>query len=385
MTQHTDTPYSDTLELCKEFVRLPSVTPHDAGCQALLRQRLERIGFQFESLVFDDVTNCWARRGDTGPVLAFAGHTDVVPTGPLEKWDYPPFEPTIIGDTLYGRGTADMKGSLAAFVTACERFVAENPNHKGSIAFLITSDEEGPAHNGTVKVVETLEARNEKIDWCLIGEPSSTHKVGDVIKNGRRGSLHGKLLVKGTQGHVAYPHLADNPIHRAVPALAELSTEIWDNGNEFFPATSFQITNIQSGTGATNVIPGEKHVLFNFRFSTEVTVEQLKSRVLAILDKHHLQYDLAWEVSGYPFLTAAGPLVEASVSAIREVTGLDTELSTSGGTSDGRFIAPTGAQVVELGPVNATIHKVNENTSIKDLDALSCIYERILDKLLGNG
>ena len=307
----------------------------------------------------------------------------MVPTGPVENWDYPPFDPTIIGDMLYGRGAADMKGSIAAFVTACERFIEDNPSHTGSIAFLITSDEEGPAKNGTVKVVETLEARGEKIDWCLIGEPSSTKTLGDVIKNGRRGSLHGDLIVKGTQGHVAYPHLAENPVHTAIPALLDLSTEVWDEGNEFFPATSFQITNLKAGTGATNVIPGEKEIIFNFRFSTELTVDMIKERVHAILDKHNFNYELEWNLSGLPFLTAAGPLVDASVAAIRDVTGVDTELSTSGGTSDGRFIAPTGTQVLELGPLNATIHKVNECVSVSDLDTLSTIYEGILERLLG--
>ena len=372
-----------TIKLAQELISKPSVTPNDEGCQALICDRLEKMGFTIEKLQFEEVVNFWARRGSEGPVLAFAGHTDVVPTGPEEKWDYPPFEPSIVGDMLYGRGTADMKGSIAAFITACERFINDNPSHTGSIAFLITSDEEGPAHNGTVKVIETLESRGEKIDWCLIGEPSSTKTVGDTIKNGRRGSLHGDLIIKGTQGHVAYPHLAENPIHVAIPALLELSTEVWDEGNEFFPATSFQITNMKSGTGATNVIPGEKEVIFNFRFSTELTVEQIQKRVHAILDKHNFKYSLEWNLSGLPFLTSAGPLVDASVSAIREITGTDTELSTSGGTSDGRFIAPTGAQVVELGPLNATIHKVNECVSVSDLNTLSTIYERILLKLLG--
>lgn len=376
--------YTPTIELAKELISKNSVTPEDAGCQALLCERLEKLGFVIEILQFEEVLNFWARRGTEGPVLAFAGHTDVVPTGPVENWDYPPFEPTIIGDMLYGRGAADMKGSIAAFVTACERFINDNPNHTGSIAFLITSDEEGPAKNGTVKVVETLEARGEKIDWCLIGEPSSTKTLGDVIKNGRRGSLHGDLIVKGTQGHVAYPHLADNPVHTAIPALLDLSTEVWDEGNEFFPATSFQITNLKAGTGATNVIPGEKEIIFNFRFSTELTVDMIKERVHAILDKHNFNYELEWNLSGLPFLTAAGPLVDASVAAIREVTGIDTELSTSGGTSDGRFIAPTGTQVLELGPLNATIHKVNECVSVSDLDTLSTIYEGILERLLGH-
>ena len=375
--------YTPTIELAKELISKNSVTPEDAGCQALICERLEKLGFVIETLQFEDVLNFWARRGTEGPVLAFAGHTDVVPTGPVENWDYPPFEPTIIGDMLYGRGAADMKGSIAAFITACERFIADNPNHTGSIAFLITSDEEGPAKNGTVKVVETLENRGEKIDWCLIGEPSSTKTLGDVIKNGRRGSLHGDLIVKGTQGHVAYPHLAENPVHTAIPALLDLSTEVWDEGNEFFPATSFQITNLKAGTGATNVIPGEKEIIFNFRFSTELTVDMIKERVHAILDKHNFNYELEWNLSGLPFLTAAGPLVDASVAAIRDVTGVDTELSTSGGTSDGRFIAPTGTQVLELGPLNATIHKVNECVSVSDLDTLSTIYEGILERLLG--
>jgi len=375
--------YTPTIELAKELISKNSVTPEDAGCQALICERLEKLGFVIETLQFEDVLNFWARRGTEGPVLAFAGHTDVVPTGPVENWDYPPFEPTIIGDMLYGRGAADMKGSIAAFVTACERFIEDNPSHTGSIAFLITSDEEGPAKNGTVKVVETLEARGEKIDWCLIGEPSSTKTLGDVIKNGRRGSLHGDLIVKGTQGHVAYPHLAENPVHTAIPALLDLSTEEWDEGNEFFPATSFQITNLKAGTGATNVIPGEKEIIFNFRFSTELTVDMIKERVHAILDKHNFNYELEWNLSGLPFLTAAGPLVDASVAAIRDVTGVDTELSTSGGTSDGRFIAPTGTQVLELGPLNATIHKVNECVSVSDLDTLSTIYEGILERLLG--
>lgn len=376
--------YTPTIELAKELISKNSVTPEDAGCQALICERLEKLGFVIETLQFEEVLNFWARRGTEGPVLAFAGHTDVVPTGPVENWDYPPFEPTIIDDMLYGRGAADMKGSIASFVTACERFINDNPNHTGSIAFLITSDEEGPAKNGTVKVVETLESRGEKIDWCLIGEPSSTKTLGDVIKNGRRGSLHGDLIVKGTQGHVAYPHLAENPVHTAIPALLELSTEVWDEGNEFFPATSFQITNLKAGTGATNVIPGEKEIIFNFRFSTELTVDMIKERVHAILDKHNFSYELEWNLSGLPFLTAAGPLVDASVAAIRDITGIDTELSTSGGTSDGRFIAPTGTQVLELGPLNATIHKVNECVSVSDLDTLSTIYEGILERLLGH-
>ena len=373
---------SPTLALTLDLIRCPSVTPVDANCQELMIQRLEKIGFVVERLRFGDVDNFWARRGSTAPVLAFAGHTDVVPTGTLSAWHNDPFAPEIRDGMLYGRGAADMKGSLAAMVVACENFVAQHPHHQGSIAFLITSDEEGVAKDGTVKVVEYLEARQEKMTWCLVGEPSSSKKLGDVIKNGRRGSLNGILKVIGIQGHVAYPQLADNPIHKAAPALAELAAEVWDNGNEFFPATSFQISNIHAGTGANNVIPADIEVVFNFRFSTEVTAEQLKARTEAILAKHGLKYDLAWSLSGQPFLTAKGELVAASVAAIKEVAGIDTELSTSGGTSDGRFIAPTGAQVLELGPINATIHKINECVNVADLDTLTQLYEGILVRLL---
>jgi succinyl-diaminopimelate desuccinylase len=373
---------SPTLALTLDLIRCPSVTPVDANCQELMIQRLETIGFHIERLRFGEVDNFWARRGTTEPVFAFAGHTDVVPTGTLSAWHSEPFQPEIRDGVLYGRGAADMKGSLAAMVVACEQFVAKHPNHRGSIAFLITSDEEGVATDGTVKVVEHLEARQEKMTWCLVGEPSSTTTIGDVIKNGRRGSLNAALTVIGVQGHVAYPQLADNPIHRIAPALAELTAEVWDNGNAFFPATSFQISNINSGTGATNVIPADVKVLFNFRFSTEVTAEQLKARSEAILQKHGLKYDIVWNLSGLPFLTAKGELVAASVAAIKEVVGIDTELSTSGGTSDGRFIAPTGAQVLELGPINATIHKINECVNAADLDTLTEIYEGILVRLL---
>ncbi|MDX1694780.1 MAG: succinyl-diaminopimelate desuccinylase [Ketobacteraceae bacterium] len=373
---------STTLNLAKDLMSRISVTPEDAGCQAIMIARLEDLGFQTEKLNFGEVENFWARRGTEGPVMTFAGHTDVVPTGPEENWDNPPFSPRVIDGMLHGRGAADMKGSLAAMITACERFVNKHPDHKGSIAFLITSDEEGPAVNGTVKVVKHLEDRNEKMDYCLVGEPSSTSAVGDVVKNGRRGSLGAVLRVKGVQGHVAYPHLARNPIHQAAPALAKLAAEHWDDGNEFFPPTSFQISNINAGTGATNVIPGEVEVVFNFRFSTESTAQGLKERTRAILDSFDLDYDIAWNLSGEPFLTARGELVEATVAAIKDVTGRETELSTAGGTSDGRFIAPTGAQVVELGPVNATIHKVNEHVSATDLDTLSDIYEGILERLL---
>ena len=377
-----------TLQLAIDLIRCRSVTPEDDGCQEMMIRRLEAIGFHIERLRFGEVDNFWAIRngaeGDSGPILAFAGHTDVVPTGPEAQWDNPPFEPRIINGMLHGRGAADMKGSLASMVIACENFVAKHPNHKGRIAFLITSDEEGPSINGTVKVVEWLEARNTKMTWCIVGEPSSTKTVGDVIKNGRRGSLGGVLTVKGIQGHVAYPHLADNPIHKLAPALAELAAQHWDSGNEFFPATSFQVSNINGGTGATNVIPGEVRVVFNFRFSTELTEQILRERTQAILDKHALKYDLQWTLSGQPFLTPRGDLVNAIIEAIQSETGLVAELSTSGGTSDGRFIAPTGAQVVELGPINATIHKVNECISADDLDKLTAIYEKTLDKLLAH-
>lgn len=373
-----------TLELAIDLIRCRSVTPEDDGAQTLMMNRLKAIGFEITPLRFGDVDNFWAIRGTEGPILALAGHTDVVPTGPEGNWSNPPFEPTIIDGMLHGRGAADMKGSLAAMVIACENFVAEHPNHNARIAFLITSDEEGPSVNGTVKVVEWLEANNTKMRWCIVGEPSSTTLVGDVIKNGRRGSLGGILKVKGIQGHVAYPHLADNPIHRLAPALAELTAAHWDNGNEFFPATSFQVSNINGGTGATNVIPGDVTVVFNFRFSTEVTDMELRARTEAIFDRHGLNYDLEWVLSGQPFLTGRGELVNAAVDAIRDITGRETELSTSGGTSDGRFIAPTGAQVVELGPINATIHKVNECISAEDLNTLTAIYQRTFEKLLLN-
>lgn len=380
----TDASKTNTIKLAQALVQQVSVTPEDGDCQAIIMKHLAPLGFAAETMIFDDVTNLWARKGTHSPLITFAGHTDVVPTGPLNDWTHPPFDGVIEGDILHGRGTADMKGSLAAFITACERFIAKHPNHKGSISYLITSDEEGPATNGTVKVIETLEARNEKIDWCLVGEPSSTNVLGDVIKNGRRGSLNARLIVQGKQGHVAYPHLANNPIHNATPALSELCAQEWDKGNDFFPATSFQITNIQAGTGATNVIPGTQEVLFNFRFSTEVTAEQLKERTHAILDKFQFDYDIEWNLSGQPFLTAAGSLVDAAVNAIQSVKGIQTELSTSGGTSDGRFIAPTGAQVLELGPLNASIHQINECVSISDLNSLSTIYEKMLVELLAS-
>jgi succinyl-diaminopimelate desuccinylase len=373
---------SPTLQLALDLIRCRSVTPADDGCQDMMIMRLEAIGFKTARLRFGDVDNFWAIRGDSGPILAFAGHTDVVPTGPEANWNNPPFEPKIIDGMLHGRGAADMKGSLASMVIACENFIAKHPDHQGRIAFLITSDEEGPSVNGTVKVVEWLEANNTKMTWCIVGEPSSSKQVGDVIKNGRRGSLGCVLKVKGIQGHVAYPQLADNPIHRVAPALAELAAEHWDNGNEFFPATTFQISNINGGTGATNVIPGDVEVVFNFRFSTELTEDILRARTEAIFAKHQLKYDIKWTLSGHPFLTPRGDLVNAAVAAIKAETGLDAELSTSGGTSDGRFIAPTGAQVVELGPINATIHQVNECISADDLNKLSRIYETTLVNLL---
>jgi len=374
---------SATFDLACDLISRPSVTPDDMGCQEVMIQRLEAIGFTIERLRFDDVDNFWARRGTEGPLFAFAGHTDVVPTGPKDQWHSDPFKPEVRDGLLYGRGAADMKGSLAAMVTACEQFIAEHADHKGSIAFLITSDEEGPSINGTVKVIEHLEARGEKIDWCLVGEPTSTDQVGDIIKNGRRGSLGCQLTVHGVQGHIAYPHLAKNPIHLFSPALTELAEIEWDQGNDYFPATSFQVSNINGGTGATNVIPGDLKVIFNFRFSTEVTEQQLREGVETILDKHQLNYTIDWTLSGSPFLTPPGTLVNATIVAIKNATGIDAELSTSGGTSDGRFIAPTGSQVIELGPLNDTIHKINECVNAKDLDKLSAIYEGILKKLLG--
>jgi len=376
------TELSPTLSLACDLISRNSTTPEDADCQQLMGERLAAVGFKLEQLNFGEVDNLWARRGDSGPVLCFAGHTDVVPTGPLEKWDQPPFEPVIRDGMLLGRGAADMKGSLAAMLVAAERFVAKHPTHKGSIAFLITSDEEGPATEGTVKVVETLVERGEKVDWCIVGEPSSTELVGDVVKNGRRGSLNARLVIKGKQGHVAYPHLARNPIHLAAPALAAPAAEMWDEGNDFFPPTSFQISNIHSGTGATNVVPGELEALINFRFSTESTVEGLQARVRALLDQHGLDYELHWTVSGLPFLTEPGALLNGVAAAIKQVTGRDTQPSTSGGTSDGRFIATMGTQVVELGPVNATIHQVNECIKASDLDILTDIYEATLERLL---
>ncbi|MGB5605174.1 MAG: succinyl-diaminopimelate desuccinylase [Gammaproteobacteria bacterium] len=373
---------STTLELAKQLVQRASVTPDDAGCQALLAARLQAAGFAIEHLRFGKVDNLWARRGTVAPLFVFAGHTDVVPPGPRDDWKTDPFEPVIKGKYLYGRGTADMKSSIAAMTTACERFVAEHADHDGSIAFLITSDEEGPSVDGTVKVIEHLQARKEHIDWCLVGEPSSSENTGDIIKNGRRGSLNGRLRVQGQQGHVAYPHLAVNPIHKVAPVLAELAAIEWDRGNDFFPPTTFQISNIHAGTGTENVIPDTVEIMFNLRFSTESTADSIRSRIEALLERHALDYAIDWKLSGMPFLTPAGKLVDAARDAIQAVTGITTQLSTSGGTSDGRFIAPTGAQVVELGPVNATIHKINECVKVADIDTLSSIYEEILHRLL---
>lgn len=376
---------SQTLELCKHLISLPSVTPDDAGCQQVMMQRLTAIGFECTPLRFGEVDNFWAERGSEGPILVFAGHTDVVPTGPESNWDSPPFEPTVVGDTLYGRGAADMKGSLAAMVVACEQFVAAHPDHDGRIGFLITSDEEGPAINGTVKVMQWLQDTQRSIDWCLVGEPSSSAKLGDVVKNGRRGSLGARLTIKGTQGHIAYPQLADNPIHRAMPALSRLCEQQWDAGNDFFPPTSLQLSNINSGTGATNVIPGELEVLFNFRFSTEVTEQQLRQRVHTLLDAEDIEYDIEWTLSGNPFLTPKGALVDAAVESIRTHLKVEPELSTGGGTSDGRFIAPYGVEVLELGPINASIHKLNEHVLWADLDRLTEVYQAILGRLLIKG
>jgi succinyl-diaminopimelate desuccinylase len=373
---------SRTLELAKALISRRSNTPDDAGCQDMMIARLEPLGFKIERMRFGNVDNFYARRGTSGPLLVFAGHTDVVPTGPVDQWHTPPFEPTIKDGMLYGRGAADMKTSCAAFITAIEDFVALHPDHKGSIGLLITSDEEGVAVDGTVKVVEALQARNELIDYCIVGEPTSNKVVGDMIKNGRRGSLSGKLIVKGIQGHIAYPHLVKNPIHMVAPAIKDLVEITWDNGNEYFPPTSWQISNMNGGTGATNVVPGEVEILFNFRFSTASTAESLKERVHAVLDKHALNYDLEWEYSGKPYLTPKGNLVEAISAAIEQSYGVTPELSTSGGTSDGRFIADICQQVIEFGPLNATIHKLNECVGVADIEPLKDTYRITLEKLL---
>lgn len=373
---------TNTLELLQDLIGRESVTPNDAGCQDVLAVRLKPLGFTEERLDFADTRNIWLRRGQAKPLFVFLGHTDVVPSGPLQNWESPPFEPSIRNGKLYGRGAADMKGGIAAFVTAVERFINAYPNHQGSIAVLMTSDEEGIATHGVVKVVEALEARNEKIDWCLVGEPSSDKLIGDVIRVGRRGSLCAKLTVAGIQGHVAYPELAENPIHTFAPALKELTEEVWDHGNRSFPPTSLQVSNIHSGTGAENIIPGSIEVLFNLRFCTELDEATIKRRTTDILDKYGLNYDLQWRLSGNPFLTEKGPLIDAAHEAIKKVTGYSPKDDTGGGTSDGRFIAPTGAEVIELGPINESIHKVNEHIALQDLETLSSIYENVLINLL---
>ena len=370
------------LALTQALIQRPSVTPDDADCQALLRERLVPLGFQCETLASGGVTNLWARRGSSGPVLVFAGHTDVVPTGPLEAWHTPPFTPTVKDGKLYGRGAADMKSSIAAFVVAVEEFVQARPEHTGSIAFLLTSDEEGPATDGTITVCQALQARGERLDYCIVGEPTSVQRLGDTLKNGRRGSLSGHLTVRGIQGHVAYPHLARNPVHQVAPALAELAQTRWDDGNEYFPATTFQISNIHAGTGATNVVPGTAEVQFNFRFSTASTAPGLQARVHEILDRHGLEYDLRWNLSGEPFLTPRGSLSDALVASVADETGVVAELSTTGGTSDGRFIAKICPQVIEFGPINATIHQVNEHIEVTTLIPLKNIYRRTLERLL---
>ena len=373
---------TDALELTRALIACPSVTPADAGCQALMTERLAASGFSIETLQFGSVTNLWARRGDAHPVLCFAGHTDVVPTGPLEEWRSDPFTPVIRDGVLYGRGAADMKSGLAAMVTATEEFVAAHPDHRGSIAFLITSDEEGPSVDGTKRVVEALKARGETIDWCIVGEPSSGQTVGDTIKIGRRGSLSGRLTVHGVQGHVAYPQLAENPVHTLAPALAELTARTWDAGDAFFQPTTFQISNLNAGTGAPNVIPGELKARFNLRYCPVQTVEALKRTVEDILARHGVRYTLEWYVSGEPFYTPPGELSQAAVDAITAVTGTAPQLSTGGGTSDGRFIAPLGAQVVELGVTNATIHKVNECVRVEEIGLLHRMYRGVLERLL---
>ncbi|MCX7210974.1 MAG: succinyl-diaminopimelate desuccinylase [Burkholderiales bacterium] len=373
---------SRTLALTEELITLSSVTPEDKGCQVRMAELLQPLGFNCETIQSGAVTNLWARRGTAQPLLVFAGHTDVVSTGPLEKWTSNPFKPTHRDGKLYGRGAADMKTSLAAMIVAVEEFVAAHPNHQGSIGFLITSDEEGPATDGTVVVCDQLKARGEQLDYCIVGEPTSVNKIGDMIKNGRRGTMSGKLTIKGVQGHIAYPHLAKNPIHLAMPALAELATIKWDEGNEYYLPTSWQMSNIHAGTGASNVIPGECIVDFNFRFSTASTVEGLQQGVRAILDKHGLQYELAWIVGGHPFLTPRGTLSQALSDAISAETGLTTELSTTGGTSDGRFIAKICPQVVEFGPTNASIHKIDEHIAVEEIDPLKNIYRRTLENLL---
>ena len=371
-----------TLALTRELIACASVTPEDAGCQSLMMARLQQAGFAIEPMRFGQVDNFWATRGASGPLLVFAGHTDVVPPGDTEQWESDPFVATEVGADLVGRGTADMKASLAAMVIACENFVSAHPDHTGRIGFLITSDEEGPAKDGTVRVMETLKARGEQIDWCVVGEPSSTLDLGDLVKNGRRGSLNARLLIHGKQGHIAYPHLADNPIHRAMPTLNALVAEPWDQGNDFFDPTSLQISTIRAGQGVTNVIPGSVEVLFNLRFSTEVTADEIRGRCEAILDQGGLNYDIEWSLSGEPFLTEPGALLNAVTGSIEAATGRVPAVSTGGGTSDGRFIAPSGAQVVEVGHVNETIHQINERVKLADIPRLTKIYEGILERLL---
>lgn len=375
---------NDTLELLKALIKCPSVTPDDAGCMDIIAERLTKSGFKAERMDFDDTQNIWLRRGEAKPLFVFLGHTDVVPPGPLDQWQTPPFEPALKDGKLYGRGTADMKGGIAAFITALERFVATHADHQGSIALMLTSDEEGPATNGVVKVMEVLQQRRIAIDWCLVGEPSSDKTTGDVVRVGRRGSLCAKLTVKGIQGHVAYPDKASNPIHAFVPALKELTEEVWDHGNAFFPPTSLQVSNINGGTGSENIIPGHLEVQFNLRFCTELNETIIKERTQAILDKYDFDYDLQWRLSGNPFLTAQGELIAAAHAAINQIIGTEPLDDTGGGTSDGRFVAPTGAQVIELGPRNETIHKINEYIEIDQLDTLSHLYEAILINLLVN-
>ncbi len=379
MTAHRDAP---EIELLATLVEKRSITPDDAGCQDLLIDRLEALGFTCETLIFGDTTNLWARRGNAAPVLCFAGHTDVVPPGNEDEWSSDPFEPTFKGELMYGRGTADMKAGLASMVVALEQFLADNPEPEGSLALLITSDEEGRARDGTLKVMETLQARGEHIDWCVLGEPSSEKSLGDLVRVGRRGSLSGMLTVKGVQGHVAYPQLADNPIRRFAPVLADLHSIEWDQGNKYFPPTSFQVVNIQSGIGAPNVTPAELSARFNFRYSTVWTHETLKARVHEVFDAHDIDYELHWHLSGEPFLTEPGRLIDAVVEAVQESTGKPPELSTGGGTSDGRFISPAGTDVVELGPVNASIHKIDEHVSVSDVVELTKMYRRICELLL---
>jgi succinyl-diaminopimelate desuccinylase len=373
---------SPVLDLTAALMRRPSVSPEDHGCIDLIVSKLAPLGFNNERLPFGPVENLWATHGTSGPVLCFAGHTDVVPTGPREEWQTDPFAPVLKDGILYGRGAADMKSGIAAMIIASERFIAKHPKHRGTLAFLLTSDEEGPSVDGTRRVVEVLQARNQKIDWCIVGEPTSDTRLGDTVKIGRRGSLSGKLTVHGIQGHVAYPHLADNPVHAIAPALAELSTRVWDKGNKYFQATTFQISNINAGTGAPNVIPGELRLRFNIRFSTEQTVEKMQRTIVDLFDRHRLNYTIEWFVSGLPFFTEPGDLSQAVQTAVKEIAGLEPTLSTTGGTSDGRFIAPTGTQVVELGVINASIHKVNECVRASDIESLARMYQRIMELLL---